>query len=208
MTLLSLSLAFGFYLLFDALFTHVSLQDQIHFMLRHIFVTAAIILIWLIYGITSRYQSENIALKERIQTLEKYAGSTNLLTESEFQSRVKLITTGTRRRNESNHYLLVSILTPAGKPETLASLSHTISEGILSSIRAEFDLVTQRNPEQFLVFLQNTNEAGCHIVVERLRNKLRDQFNLIDPPLLCEIMKEEEMDEGTEMDRPLEGAVR
>ncbi|PAF18142.1 hypothetical protein CHH69_05635 [Terribacillus saccharophilus] len=206
-TLLSLSLAFGFFLLFYALFTHASLTEQVNYLLRHILVTVSMVLIWLTYGITSRYRTENIALKEKIQTLEKYAGSSQLLTLAEFKSRVKLISTGTRRRNEQNYYVLVSIVTPDKKSETTVSTSHIVSEGILGSIRAEFDLVTQVKGEQFLIFLQNTNESGCHIVIDRLMGKLREQFNLIDPPLICEIIEEDKIESILEMNTPSKGVA-
>lgn len=206
-TLLLLSLSFGFFLLFYALFTHASLTEQVYYLLRHILVTVSMVLIWLTYGITSRYRNENIALKEKIQALEKYAGSSQLLTLTEFKSRVKLISTGTKRRNEQNYYVFASIVTPEKVLETTNSISHIVSEGILSSIRAEFDLVTQVKEEQFLIFLQNTNEAGCQIVIDRLMGKLRNQFNLIDPPLICETVLEEEIESILEITQPYKGAA-
>jgi hypothetical protein len=192
-TLLILSLSYGFFLLFYAQYTKTTMHDQILFIILHITVTVCMVLIWLTFGLTSRYQAENNALKDKIRTLEKYTGSSNMLTLPEFQSRVKLISTGTQRRKEQNFFVSVSIAPPAGKQETAETLFHVVSEGVLGSIRAEFDLVTHTKPDELLIFLQNTSEDGCGIVITRLMNKLRTQFNLIELPISCEVFKEEDI---------------
>ena len=188
--ILSVILLFGFFLLFYTYIRSSTLDIQIGYIVQQVLLAASLILIWLIFNQIIRVREQLASLKDRVNELEKFEGSSNLLTIAEFSSRVSLITKGTKRRGEENYYILFNVLN-SGK--TNKSMNYVLSEALLNTVRAQYDLVTDLKNDSFLVFLQNTNEDGCYIVIDRLFKLLRSQLNLIELPLNYEFIKEDEM---------------
>ncbi|QDP41103.1 hypothetical protein [Radiobacillus deserti] len=189
--LLSIVLLIGFILLFYGFFRRSSLQVQIDFVIQHIFLTASLIILWLLFAAVKKIQEDVKSLRQRVQELEKWDSTTNVLMPSEFLNRVNVISTGTKRRGETNYYVSFTV---HSLEHTKDSMNHVFSTSILQAIRSEFDFVTKTSEHTFLVFLQNTNEQGCNIVINRLFDMLRNQLNFIEIPVSYEIIPEEEMD--------------
>lgn len=188
--ILSVILIFGFFLLFYSFFRSSPLNIQIMYIVQQILLAASLILIWLLFNQIIRLREQLASLKHRVKELEKFEGSSNLLTVAEFSSRASLIKKGTKRRGEENCYILFTV-SKSGK--TNRSMNHLLSEALLKTVRAQYDLVTDLRNDSFLVFLQNTKEDGCYIVIDRLFKLLRSQLNLIELPIKYEFIKEDEM---------------
>ncbi|GGE32619.1 dGTP triphosphohydrolase [Pullulanibacillus camelliae] len=188
---LSIVLALGFFLLFYCFFTRASLAVQMTLMIEHILLTASLILMWLIFALIKRLLKDIEDLRRRVIELEKFDGASALLTQSEFMNRVSLITTGTKRRGETNFYLKFRVHV---RENTIDAMHYIFAEALLHSVRHQFDLVTRLSNDHYLVFLQNTNEQGAHTVVDRLFHTLRHQLNLLDIPVTYEMYHEDAID--------------
>ncbi len=188
---LSITLSLGFAFLFYSFFSVSTISSQINFIFQHVLLTVSLIVIWLIFSSVKRLQDEKADLKKRILELEKYEGSFDLLTNSEFVNRTQIISTGTKRRGEENYYIVFTLSTEGLTKE---SMNHVFSQALLETVRAQFDLVTKLTNGSYMVFLQNTNEAGCLIVVNRLFQSLKKNLNQRELPITYTIMKEEEVD--------------
>lgn len=186
---LSITLTTGFVLLFYHFFQGSTLASQLDYIVQHVLLTASLILIWLLFSTVKRLQEDLTGLKNRITELEKYEGSLHLLTNSEFVNRVQLISTGTKRRGEENYYVLFSLSTTEVTKE---AIHHVFSRGLLDAVRAQFDLVTKLADGSYLLFLQNTDENGCQIVVNRLFQALRKNLGQSELPVTYTIIKEDE----------------
>lgn len=189
--ILSIILIIGFSYLFFSLYSHADMLLQLDFIIQHILLTASLIIIWLLFSTVQKVQEETQRLKEKVKSLEKYEGNLDLLTNSEFKNRAHLISTGTKRRNEKNYYVLLRVSFNGLAKE---SMDYVISETLLESVRTQFDLVTKIGDHSYMIFLQNTNEQGCLIVINRFFNHLRHKLNLIELPVTYEIINEENMD--------------
>ncbi|MBY0097338.1 hypothetical protein [Mesobacillus maritimus] len=187
---LTITLTTGFVLLFYQFFKGATLSSQIDYILQHILQTASLILIWLLFSTVKGLQEDVTVLKKRINELEKYEGSFHLLTRQEFKNRVQIISTGTRRRGEENYFVLFTL---SRNDVTKDALDHVFSQVILDTVRAQFDLVTKLEDGSYLLFLQNTDENGCQIVVNRLFQSLRKNLEQSELPVSFTISKEDEI---------------
>jgi hypothetical protein len=188
---LTITLSTGFAFLFYSFFNDSTISSQVNFIIQHVLLTACLIIIWLIFSTVKNYQEDITDLKKRISELEKFEGSLSLLTNSEFVNRTQIISTGTKRRGEVNYYIFLTLSTSGVTKE---SMNHVLSQALLETVRAQFDLVTKLSNGSYLVFLQNTNENGCLIVVNRLFQSLRKNLGQNALPVTYTIVKEDEVD--------------
>jgi hypothetical protein len=194
--ILAITLTTGFVLLFYQFFKGATLASQVDFIIQHVILTASLILIWLLFSTVKNLQAETTELKKRVSQLEKYEGSLHLLTNAEFVNRAQIISTGAKRRGEENYLILFTVTTTGVTKE---SLHHVFSQALLSAVRAQFDLVTKLTDGSYLVYLQNTNEKGCHIVVNRLFQSLTKNLNAKELPVTYKVMKEDEINSVEKM---------
>lgn len=183
--ILILILGVGFSLAF---LSDTTMMSQLYLIGEYMLLTASLIIMWLLFSETKKLKDELEIMKEKAEELEKYVGSSNLLTRSEFINRIKFITTGTQRRGEENYY--VSIKADASD-KTKEAMSFLLMQTLLQTVRSDFDLVTKLADDSYLIFLQNTKKEGCLKVVERLFQTLRTELNVIQLPIQYEIFDQE-----------------
>lgn len=176
----------GFGLLF---ITDSSLEVQLFLIKQYSLLIVAVILMWLLFSETKKVDAKIQAVQQHANDLEKYVGSTHLLTYREFVNRVEIISTGTQRRKEENFYLHFQLY---GSGMTKVSFEHMFTETLLMTIRKRFDLVTQLEDKSYLVFLQNTQRDGCAIVMNRFTESLKKQLDIDTLPFEVDILSEAE----------------
>ncbi|ALV22018.1 hypothetical protein [Carnobacterium antarcticum] len=172
-----------------AVLSGTSIKSQTYLIGEYILLMAALILMWLVFAEAKRNSEELTSLRKKAEELEKYVGTSNLLTHSEFTNRIKVIMAGTQRRGEENFYISVKT-TPLNT--TKESMNFLLMQTLLQTVRSDFDLVTKLADGSYLVFLQNTKKEGCLKVVERLYQSLRTELNLIQLPISYEILNQEQ----------------
>ncbi|MBM6613295.1 hypothetical protein JTF06_00140 [Desemzia sp. RIT804] len=177
-----LMMGFGMLIIADS-----SLVTQVQLIKEYLFFTAAMILMWLIYNETKQINEQLIKAQEHAKELEKYIGSSELLTLSEFINRIMFITTGTKRRGEENYYVRFQLNSSVLTQEAFETL---FSQTLLATIRTQFDLVTKTSEGSYLIFLQNTNQEGCTVVLDRLFKAVKMSIKTESVPVEVEILNE------------------
>lgn len=127
------------------------------------------------------FVEEARALRARTAELEKYSPQTRLLTLNEFKNEARMASAIAKRRGEHNVLLRLALrgFAPEGAAgRTSARLMSILSETILSSMRSDIDIAGYLPPNTALVLLQNTDEHGARIVVDRIMAALRKQQSL------------------------------
>lgn len=188
LVVLSIILIVGFSLIF---ITEASIQNQFDLISEHVLLSASLLLIWVITGVVKFMEQRLIDQDAKIKTLEKYQGSTEILSLDEFKSRVHLITRGTDRRKETNMVIEFSLSTVSASEKAMHAY---IAETLVRSIRNEFDLVTKLVNKRYLVFLQDTSDIGVEKVTERFFNTIRHHLNEIKLPVSYRYFHAEDYD--------------
>lgn len=161
-----------------------SIKSQSYLIGEYTLLIAALIIMWLVFAEVKRNSYELAMLRLKAEELEKYIGSSNLLTHSEFTNRIKFILAGTQRRGEENFYLSVKA---SSSDKTAEAMSFLLMQTLLKTVRSDYDLVTKLADGSYLLFLQNTKEEGCLKVVERILKSLRTELNTIQLPISYQI---------------------
>lgn len=180
-------LSLGFTMVF---FSGTTILSQIILIEEYLLIMVALLLMWLFFAEVKKNDKERNELRIKAKELEKYIGTSDVLTHSEFENLVIFITTATKRRNEENYYVLFKVQEIGRATE---SLKYTLETAILDTVRSDFDLVTQINDRTYLLFLQNTNRKGSSIVIDRLFQSLTAKLNNIVVPIDYEVFDQEEI---------------
>lgn len=170
------------------LYSDTDIRSQVYLIGEYTVLAAALIIMWLLFSEVKKMTTEMTALRIKADKLEKYIGSSNLLTQSEFANRIKFISTGTQRRGEENYYVLFKV-DPLEK--TKEAMNFLVVQTLLKTVRSDFDLVTKLTDNSYLVFLQNTKREGCLKVIERVFESLRTELTVIQIPVQYEIFNQE-----------------
>ncbi len=187
--ILIISLTIGFSFLFYAFFHRSLLTEQVTFMIQDLLITVTLILLWLLFTYLRKVFQQNVEFKKQINQLKKFEHLPHLLSYSEFINRATIILTGVKRRNEDCYVIWFNHVNANNDVE--ASMLHVITEIILQTVRADFDLVTLIDGKP-LIFLQNTTKEGCYIVLDRLFKSLHQQLQVAEIPVSYQIVKVEE----------------
>lgn len=177
LVVLMIILIVGFSIFF---ITDQTLGNQYDLIGEHVLLSASLLLVWVMATVLKRMETVLQHQRETIKKLEKYQGATEILSNDEFKSRVKLIAKATDRRGAKNMVIEFSVSTV----KTTEKAMHAyIAETILKTIRQEYDLVTKTDQQHYIVFLQDTNEIGVEKVTERLFQTIRHHLNEIKLPV-------------------------
>ncbi|MBM7577867.1 hypothetical protein [Jeotgalibacillus terrae] len=178
---LSTIIIYGFGLTIYAQMEDIFSGGQYILIAAHLLLTASLLSLWLIVHDVKSLVEENKSLEERIGLLEKFDWNTKALSMPEFMERGLLIETAMRRRSEKGRLIYFNVKDSV--PLTARdSLRHYFINTCLHTVREEFDLVTSPSQSEVFVFLQGTNTEGEAIVIERLKDKLREYVNYIELP--------------------------
>ncbi|KOO50365.1 hypothetical protein [Priestia koreensis] len=172
--LLVMVLGYGFALTFYCYKAGFTGGIQAQFVVLHLFLTASLLLLWILFYHVKRLIKKVNTLEAQVQNLEKYEDVPNLLSENEFVSQAQLLITGTKRRNESSYLLKVQ---STHQNETSKSTLYTATKICLEMLRNNYDLVTRYEDQMLLIFLQNTDESGAQVVINRMKEKLKIEFS-------------------------------
>jgi len=182
------TLASIFYILYLAFVQHWSPVEQGKQILVHFSTMSVLFLLYISNYHLKDIVNENIELTNKMNELEKFIGNTVLLTQSEFENRAQIIKNSMQRRNETGYIISID----------LSKLNNNISESILldisnsalKSVRNQFDLVGQFSSNNIKILIQNTNEEGLNIVMNRFfSNFIQKVDEKIYDQLLIESVK-------------------
>ncbi|MEH7335171.1 hypothetical protein V7161_21325 [Neobacillus drentensis] len=135
-------------------------------------ITIGVTLAWICGYCLQSNSNEIKTLKREIERLQKVEENTGFLTFNEFLAQAHLLFTGMKRRKEQGFLVKLHF----NKEEVAYKariISESLSKIILQSIRAEYDIACHLNSSDILIFLNNTNETGVEIVVERITRAIK-----------------------------------
>lgn len=165
-----------FYLFYQAWLYLWSTSDQWEYIITHFLMAANFFIVYISTHLLKKVIHENKELTERVRTLEQYIGESKLLTRQEFERRQALLTTAMNRRNETG-FIIYFDFTSFSK-YTKESVMDRVASLLVETVRTDFDLAAEYDNSTLVVLLQNTNEAGADIVMNRLQQKTENGLQL------------------------------
>ncbi|WEG16721.1 hypothetical protein PQ478_19785 [Alkalihalophilus pseudofirmus] len=202
---LTLILTYGFSLTGYSMINQIFDKGQYELILAHIMFTSSLLIIWLIVHEVKSLLIENKELLMRLKLLEKYDLQTSALSFPEFKERGLLIETGMKRRNETGQLLYFQM--EEFVPITVRqSLHQEFIRKCLTTVRAEYDLVTSPSNLEVLILLQGTDAAGKEIVLKRLMHSMKENVNYIEVPFLLKSIEVGSLEDGLNKLLPSKGA--
>lgn len=187
-------LSLGFVYLLITWFVKSSNEAQLFYIFEHLLSSIIVFLYWLLLRQLRGVFEENQVLENRVKILEGYSETPQLLPYSEFLDRTDFLITGANRRNELNYLIHIHL-----NPSTLnkKTIIQTLTVAGLNVFRANYDVMSQRNKAEFIIFLQNTTEKGATIAWSRYLENLRTDFTSIEYPFEAKIILVEESVESS-----------
>ncbi|MED1103982.1 dGTP triphosphohydrolase [Bacillus paramycoides] len=159
-----------FYLFYEAWLHLWSTSDQWKYIIIHFLMAANFFIVYISTHLLKKVILENKKLTEQVRVLEQFIGESKLLTRQEFERRKALLTTAMNRRNETG--IIIFFDFTSFSKYTKESVMDRVASLLVDTVRADFDLAAEYNSNTLVILLQNTNEAGADIVMNRLQPKM------------------------------------
>lgn len=174
-------LVLGFAFTYKAYQEGLTSMAQVPLVVHHIAFALTLILLWILFYFIHQHNEIMDEMKEKVKRLQKMEPQANVYTRHEFFEKAKVIWTGMKRRNESGY---IGILSLADREPhyTKQALFKTIGKVLVSSVRGDYDLVGKYKDDSLIVLLQNADEKGLSIVLNRMENQLAEHINLNESP--------------------------
>lgn len=112
---------------------------------------------------------ENKMLVKRVEQLEDYVLEEGILTRREFEKQATFVLSNMKRRKETGFYIKISLAKE--KRTVRRKLLLMLADMSYTTFRKNYDLVGKYDEKTLVILVQNTNEQGLEIVMNRL-NKL------------------------------------
>lgn len=174
------TLSYGAFLTAYAFAFQQGQEVQVLYAYDHLLLTSLLILYWILLNLIKKIGYENAELKQQVRLLQKYNGVTKLLTISEFEEQAEWLLNSSLRNKEEAWFVEIGI--NYSNKRTKENLQEDLEHLALKTIRQKFDLITSDNGFIYLL-LKNTHTEGVQRVIERFREKVRAEFNFVEPPL-------------------------
>ena len=158
-----------FYLFYQAWLYLWSTSEQWEYIITHFLMAANFFIVYISTHLLKKVIHENKELTERVRTLEQYIGESKLLTRQEFERRQALLINAMNRRNETG--VMIYFDFTSFSKYTKESVMDRVASLLVETVRADFDLAAKYDNNTLVILLQNTNEAGADIVMNRLKPK-------------------------------------
>lgn len=183
--LISYVLIMGFLYLILSWYNEASNERQLSYIGQHLLSSVGVFLYWLFLRQLRSVFEENESLQKRVALLEGFSASPQLLSYSEFLDRTDFLIAGANRRQEQNMLLHLQIPYASLNKKTIMQ---QLTDAGLKVFRAHYDVMSQRNRQEFIIFLQNTDHSGAEIAWQRYEDELRQRFTVLDFPFQVEIL--------------------
>ena len=159
-----------FYLFYQAWLYLWSTSEQWEYIITHFLMAANFFIVYISTHLLKKVIHENKELTERVRTLEQYIGESKLLTRQEFERRQALLINAMNRRNETG--VMIYFDFTSFSKYTKESVMDRVASVLVETVRNDFDLAAEYDNNTLVILLQNTNEAGADIVMNRLKPKM------------------------------------
>ncbi|SKA78189.1 GGDEF domain-containing protein, diguanylate cyclase (c-di-GMP synthetase) or its enzymatically inactive variants [Caloramator quimbayensis] len=181
-------LSIAFYYVAKAWISPILEYSQLNIIAQQLIVILLSVLLWVQSLYIKNIVSKNEKLERRVQELEKINPEIGIMNFREFLDRAETIYTAVKRRNEAGQLIIIKLTDIAiGNSKASKTLMRLLGEAIIKSIRKNYDLVGLYNNNTFIALLQNTNEFGSEIVINRIKDNIDKIENLNYDELLNDL---------------------
>lgn len=142
----------------------------------HIATIANIAIAYAFIYYIKKIDIENATLKAQIENMLDYVGSTKLLTKQEYEERKTMLLKAMQRRKEKGFEIFFSVKNINSKAKD--TVFDKLSFYALKNFRNDYDLVCKWDNYCFTVLLQNTNEDGMNIALNRYFDIVKNDMNI------------------------------
>jgi len=185
LVLIAYTLGLGFFYLILSWYTSASNETQLLYIEQHLLASLLIFLYWLLLRHLRSVFEDNQYLTDRVRTLEGYSETPQLLSYSEFLDRTDFLMAGAKRRDETNYLIHLRLKPTAPNKKSIMQL---LTIAGIRVFRVHYDVMSQRNKFEFLIFLQNTDAVGANIACERFLSEVRLQMTSVNYPFDVELL--------------------
>ncbi len=198
---ISIILSFGVYLTVFAFFFTQRPDLELMYVYSHLLFTGFILSFWLLLNQIKQIGYEASELRRQVQLLQKYHGESDILTVNEFTEQAQWLLKTTERRQEEAWFVEITISTK--NKRTQENIIELLERATLSTIRPKFDLATSTGQSIFIL-LKDIDEEGVTLTLERYRDKVKQELNLLDTPYQ---VRKEQVSNLNEFSRALGKAI-
>lgn len=171
-------LGYGAFLTAYAFYHFDHFNVQVDYIRSHLLVTSFLLLFWIVVHYVKTIHEENVRLKEQLALLERQDKTTKVLTPHEFVYQANWVKSFVRRRSQA---WFVQLKVASLNQRIQPNVQEYLEMIVLSSIRDKYDLVTATKNRIFFI-LNETDEEGVKIVLNRIEAKTREKFNFVHLP--------------------------
>lgn len=181
---------YGLFLIIHAVMNNqTSINSQMLYLLSHLLFTSVILLSWILLNYIKKTGEEIKALKLENTKLKKYKVGTDLLTIQGFNEQAQWVLADSKI-NQTEAWM-IDLKVTKKHPKLKSQIQKSLEDTAQSLTRERYDLITSTNGRIYIL-LKNVNRDYVDEITESFFQKIRDKFNLIEPPVFIETRLVEE----------------
>lgn len=180
--------------LITALISGWDADIQLRAIFHHIVMMFHMVMMYVCLYWLKGLEEENHHLKEQVAVFMKYVGSSKVLTRQEFEERRALVNKAMERRGEKGYEIYFSL--ESFPVSVCNALLDQLTALAVQTFRERYDLVGKWDDMTFVVLLQNTDEKGMRIAMDRYFLKVRETIRIQEEEIVKEIKEIGSITEG------------
>lgn len=172
--LVAFMLSIAFYYVAKAWISPNGKYSQINIIAQQLIVISLSVFLWIQSLYIKNILNKNENLERKVKELEKINPEIGIMNFREFLDRAETIYTAIKRRKETGQLLIIKLadISAGGNLKSSKTLMKLLGEAIIKSIRKNYDITGLYNDNTFIALLQNTNEFGSEIVINRIKDNI------------------------------------
>lgn len=187
--LVAVMLSIAFYYVAKAWISPNEKYSQFNMIAQQLIVITLSVFLWVQSIYVKNIVNKNENLERRVKELEKINPETGIMNFREFLDRAEMIYTAIKRRKENGQLIIIKLadISTGGNLKTSKTLMKLLGEAIIKSIRKNYDIVGIYDSNTFMALLQNTNQFGSEIVINRIKDNISKVSSLNSDELLPDL---------------------
>ncbi|MCX7885065.1 MAG: hypothetical protein N2448_08570 [Caloramator sp.] len=182
-------LSIAFYYVAKAWINPKGKYSQLNIIFQQLTIISLSVFLWIQSLYIKNIVNKNENLERKVKELEKINPEIGIMNFKEFLDRAETIYTAIKRRKEPGQLLIIKLANISTEENLKSSktLMKLLGEAIIKSIRKNYDIVGIYDDNTFIALLQNTNEFGSEIVINRIKDNISKIQSLNYDTLLADL---------------------
>lgn len=181
---INLILSYGLFLVIHAIVNNqTSTKTQMLYLFSHLLFTSVILMCWILLNYIKKTGTEYEALKLENTTLKKYKTGTDILTIPGFNEQAKWVIADSKINQTEAWFLKLKVTNK--HPKIKSQIQKSLENTATSLVRKHYDLLTSTDGHIYIL-LKNASQEYVDDITESFFYKIREKFNLLEPPVFIE----------------------